>query len=348
MQGRRPRVFVSYAHDSVVHKESVLRLAQVLRGCGVEVHLDQESSGRRDWSLWALRHIQDADFVVVVASAAYKVRAEGLAAAGEGRGSQAEAAILRDKLTEDLANWTRKILPVVLPGNSVADIPGFLQPYAATHYLVGEITPAGISELLTAMSMRPPVTATRGPARRRRRLVVPVVAAVVAVAAVMVWAPWSGGDPVAEGAGLVESRRGTVTLVPESFACTSGVEDKIDLDTGQRGHGVQPQIPYSSCASEGGLADLIVDEGRLHTASENQDTILLVPRDETDLDGARCVVLIADGRLDHTLSLGDLRVGDRLCVRTDRGRVALVTLRRISAGSTVVIHYVVWERSVRQ
>lgn len=347
MLGYRPRVFVSYAHDSVGHKENVLSLARVLRECGVEVHLDQEFAGRQDWSLWALRQIQDADFVVVVASPAYKLPAEGRAASDEGRGSQAEAAILRDKLTEDLATWTRKILPVVLPGASVADIPGFLQPYAATHYLVGEPTPARVAELLAAMSVRP-----RQPARprtafvRRRRFVFPaVVFAVVAlvVTTLVIRAPWSSD---AANDWHAKVRGNGVSLAPADFACTSGVGDKIDLDTGLRGHGVQPQIPYASCASEGGLADLIVDPNEIHSASEHQDTIVLVPRDAGSLDGAACHAMITspDVIRQHSLALDGLRAGDRLCVRTDKGHVALVTIRKLSPGSHVLIDFVLWEK----
>jgi hypothetical protein len=344
--GYRPRVFVSYAHDSVAHKENVLSLARVLRECGVVVHLDQEFAGRQDWSLWALRQIQDADFVVVVASAAYRLRPEGRAASDEGRGSQAEAAILRDKLTEDLATWTRKILPVVLPGASVADIPGFLQPYAATHYLVGEPTPAGVAELVAAMSVRPRQLTSRTAFVKRRRLVAPAgvfVAVALLVTVVVIWAPWSS-DAANEWHAKV--RGNGVSLVPAAFACTSGVDDKIDLDTGLRGHGVQPQIPYASCASEGGLADLIVDENEIHSASKYQDTIVLVPRDAGNPDGAAChaMIISPDANLQHSLPLGDLRAGDRLCVRTDKGHVALVTIRKISADSHVLIDFVLWEK----
>lgn len=354
MLGYRPRVFVSYAHDSVVHKENVQSLARVLRECGVEVRLDQDQEVRHDWSLWALHEIEGADFVVVVASPAYKLRAEGRAASDEGRGSQSEAAVLRDKLTEDLAAWTPKILPVVLPGMSVGDIPGFFQPYAATHYVVDSPSPAGVAELLAAMSVRPPATGgrRRSFAGTRRRKHLPLLAfagvAVVAAATVLVMVTTSSsssGEDTAHAEEWREVRRGQTRLEPESFSCTSGVEDKIDLDTGMRGHGVQPQIPYPSCASEGGLADLIVDEGQLHTASDNHDTLLLVPRNTQDVGAAECAAMTSGARLAHTLPLRRLRAGDRLCVRTDKGRVALVTLRTISAGSTLRLDYVVWQRT---
>lgn len=148
-----PRVFVTYSHDSPEHEKLVREFCTFLRSsAGVDVHLDQwADDGRRDWSLWALEQIREADFILAVASPDYKRRAEGLAPSHEGRGSQAEAAVLRDELTRDIAGQTGRILPVVLPGRSVEEIPSFLRPYAATHYLVPEISHAGTADLLAAL-----------------------------------------------------------------------------------------------------------------------------------------------------------------------------------------------------
>jgi hypothetical protein len=147
------RVFVSYSHDDEVHKALVREFCTILRqDAGLDVHLDQwADDSRRDWSAWALHQIREADFILAVASPAFRRRADGLAESNEGRGAQFEAALLRDRLTMDLAEYTRRILPVVLPGRSVAEIPEFLCPYSATHYVVGELTLAGVAELLDAI-----------------------------------------------------------------------------------------------------------------------------------------------------------------------------------------------------
>jgi SEFIR domain len=149
-----PRVFVTYSHDSLEHKELVREFCTFLRSsAGVDVYLDQwADAGRRDWSLWALEQIREADFILAIASPGYKRRADGLAPPHEGRGLQAEAAVLRDELTRDLAGQTGRILPVVLPGRSVEEIPSFLRPYSATHYLVSEISHVGTEELLAALN----------------------------------------------------------------------------------------------------------------------------------------------------------------------------------------------------
>jgi SEFIR domain-containing protein len=154
---RPPRVFISYAHDSEPHKRQVHDLARFLRAeGGIDVRLDLWDAGmRRDWSTWMLEQFRNADFVVVVASLAYKRRAEGGAEAADGRGVQFEAALLRDLITEDRRTWIPKVLPVVLPGRSVAEIPAFLQPYSASRYVVDAVTMDGVDELYRVLTGQP-------------------------------------------------------------------------------------------------------------------------------------------------------------------------------------------------
>lgn len=151
-----PKVFVTYAHDSPEHRMRVLRFSEFLRSrIGLDVHLDQwDHNERRDWSLWALDHLDTANYVVVIASPEYKRRAEGTAAPDEGRGSQFEAARIRDRLTRNLAGEIKRLLPVVFPQQSVEDIPNFLNPYSTTHYHVKTFTEEGVADLLTAITGR--------------------------------------------------------------------------------------------------------------------------------------------------------------------------------------------------
>jgi hypothetical protein len=149
-----PRVFVSYAHDSPEHKERVRRFAEFLRTrIGLDVRLDQWDDSRRvDWSLWAAEHLGVADFILVIASPKYKRRAEGTAPPHEGRGSQYEASIIRNHLTANLREATGKILPVVLPGGSMDDIPDFLNPHSTTRFEIDEVSAAGVAGLLAAIT----------------------------------------------------------------------------------------------------------------------------------------------------------------------------------------------------
>lgn len=86
---------------------------------------------------------------------AYQRRADGAAEAAEGRGVQFEAALLRDLLTQDRDAWVHKVLPVVLPSRSTGEIPAFLQPHTASHYVVVSLTIDGIDELYRVITRQP-------------------------------------------------------------------------------------------------------------------------------------------------------------------------------------------------
>ncbi|MEV6622151.1 SEFIR domain-containing protein [Amycolatopsis sp. NPDC051106] len=152
--GTPPRVFITYSHDDKRHFDLVREFATFLRtGVGIDVRLDQwADDGRRDWSLWAIEQLAEADFVLVIASPDYKRRAEGTEVPHLGRGAQFEAAMIRDNLTQDLPRATRRILPVVLPGRRVEEIPSFLNAHSTTRYEIKEFTPAGVAELLVAFT----------------------------------------------------------------------------------------------------------------------------------------------------------------------------------------------------
>ncbi|WP_326944838.1 TIR domain-containing protein [Amycolatopsis sp. NBC_01307] len=149
-----PRVFITYSHDDEAHKNLVREFATFLRDeAGVDVHLDQwADDGRRDWSLWAIEQLTEADFVLVIASPDYKRRAEGAEVPEQGRGAQFEAAMIRDNITKDLPSATRRFLPVVLPGRSVDEIPVFLNAHSTTRYEIPEFTVAGVADLLIAFT----------------------------------------------------------------------------------------------------------------------------------------------------------------------------------------------------
>ncbi|MEV4050178.1 toll/interleukin-1 receptor domain-containing protein [Amycolatopsis sp. NPDC049688] len=151
-----PKVFISYAHEDDGHKETVRRLAELLVRNGIDTDLDQwAGAGRQDWQAWATSLISQAGFVLVVASPAYRRVGDGFAQTNDNRGAQAESATIRDLLHRDRHTWTAKLLPVVLPGRSIDDIPLFLQPYCADRYHVTELSDAGIEDLLRALTGQP-------------------------------------------------------------------------------------------------------------------------------------------------------------------------------------------------
>lgn len=147
---------MSYAHDSSPHQKLVLRFCERLRRAGVDVRVDEwEDDLRRDWYLWMIEQLEKADYVIVVASPRYRAAGDGTLPPHTHRGVQTESAALRNYLHQDRETWTRKILPVILPGRSVEDIPLYLQPYCASHYRIPKISAAGVSELTRVLAGRP-------------------------------------------------------------------------------------------------------------------------------------------------------------------------------------------------
>jgi hypothetical protein len=150
------RVFVSYARESARHRRQVREFCRFLESLGADIRLDEFAGhDRRDWSLWGIQEILAADFVLVIASVTYRRRAEGVLPAGSGDGVASEAAFLRDRLAYDRQTWQRKILPVLLPGARIEEIPLFLSPYSTSRYEVTAFTGGGAASLLHALGLTP-------------------------------------------------------------------------------------------------------------------------------------------------------------------------------------------------
>lgn len=152
-----PRVFISYTHDDEAHVEAV-RLFSVFLAetCGIDVHMDRwDLDRRRDWSLWARGQLAAADFVLVIASPVCRVVGDGAMHNLDNRGMQSELSLIRELLHSDRDTWTAKLLPVVLPGRSTEEIPLFLQPNTADHYLVTDLTLHGADDLLRVLTGQP-------------------------------------------------------------------------------------------------------------------------------------------------------------------------------------------------
>jgi hypothetical protein len=111
--------------------------------------------GRQDWPEWMTRQIRDADRILVIASPEYRRRAEGDTASDEGRGVQWEARQIRERIYGDQRAGLQIVLPVVLPGASVDDLPAWLTPRSTTHYRVEQFTNAGADRLLRVLTGQP-------------------------------------------------------------------------------------------------------------------------------------------------------------------------------------------------
>jgi len=150
------RVFISYAHDDAAHEELVRQFWLFLRQNGIDARVDLPASERRqDWAQWMTQQVRDADRVLIVASPQYRRRAEGDAGPDEGRGVQWEARLIRDRFYADQEIGLQSIVPVILPGCSVDDIPLWLSPAATTHYRVSAYSVKGADKLLRLLTVQP-------------------------------------------------------------------------------------------------------------------------------------------------------------------------------------------------
>jgi hypothetical protein len=68
---------------------------------------------------------------------------------------QSEAALLRELLYANRQMWLPKILPVILPGHTVNQIPLFLQPYTASRFDVTAFDTDGAQTLLRVIWHQP-------------------------------------------------------------------------------------------------------------------------------------------------------------------------------------------------
>lgn len=128
---RAPRVFISYSHDSELHRSRVLKLAQRLREDGVEAWIDQfENPPNEGWPRWMQKQLTTACFVLLVCTETYRRRFEGELAHGTGRGSNWEGFLTQQLLYEDDARNLRYV-PVLLDGSKAQDVPLVLR---ATSY----------------------------------------------------------------------------------------------------------------------------------------------------------------------------------------------------------------------
>ena len=154
--GSAARVFISYAREDADHDDAVRALWIYLRSKGIDAKCDLPAAERRqDWPLWMLEQVREAKFVLIIASPEYRRRGDGQAPADEGRGVQWEAALIRNEVYADRRKTLEKFLPVILPGRSMADIPTWLSPTAATYYDLTGANPGSAERLLRLLTDQP-------------------------------------------------------------------------------------------------------------------------------------------------------------------------------------------------
>ncbi|MFF7188181.1 TIR domain-containing protein [Streptomyces sp. NPDC008222] len=153
-----PRVFISYAHedDGGAHADQVRELYQLLRANHVDAQWDGVAAEQRqNWPKWMVKEAEQADFVLVIASPAYKLRAEGTEAPGVGRGVAWETGLLEEYVYRHHRTWHRRVLTVVLPGGSPDDLPAYLLTTAVPPFIIDHLTREGAEKLLRYLLEQP-------------------------------------------------------------------------------------------------------------------------------------------------------------------------------------------------
>jgi hypothetical protein len=150
------RVLISYAHDDPVHEAQVLQFYEFLRAHGVDALIDVEVAVRPQyWPDWMSAQLRQGGYVLVIGSPDYKAAAEDRLPAQERKGVRWEARALKDAFFSDHPAARDRILPVLLPGRTTDDLPGWLSPGAATYYAVTSFTVAGANDLLRVLTTQP-------------------------------------------------------------------------------------------------------------------------------------------------------------------------------------------------
>jgi len=124
-----PSVFISYSHDSEIHKERVLELSERLRSDGVDALIDQyiENQGPPEgWPRWMDEQLRTAGFVLMICTATYRKRVEGREEPGQGHGVLWEGHLIYQSIY-NAATKNDRFVPVLLEGATSEDIPLPLQ-----------------------------------------------------------------------------------------------------------------------------------------------------------------------------------------------------------------------------
>jgi hypothetical protein len=114
-------------------------------------------------------------------------------------------------------------------------------------------------------------------------------------------------------------------VLKESNTPLTNANDKVDLDTGEPGHGSMPQGAWNPDRG-GRLADLIVERDEIHTACRIPQIYLMKQRD-TVMGVKACRRALKSETLSTSVRLEVLAEGSVICVRTDEGLVARVEIQ---------------------
>ncbi|WHA53406.1 toll/interleukin-1 receptor domain-containing protein [Acinetobacter pittii] len=133
-----PKVFISYAHADKKLADDVLEFSNYLRLRGIDAEIDQyEEAPPQGWPLWMASQIDQADFVLILATKTYYERSkEFVQDPKSGLGSKWETLHILQKVYENAFNNT-KYIPIFFGRENSEYIIDSLKPY--THYDISNV-----------------------------------------------------------------------------------------------------------------------------------------------------------------------------------------------------------------
>lgn len=132
-----PKVFISYAHEGKQLADNVLNFSNYLRSRGIDAEIDQyEEAPPQGWAMWMATQVDQADFVLVLATKTYYERSKDFAENPKGGlGSKWETIHILQKVYENAFNNT-KYIPICFGRENKEYILDSLKPY--TYYDVDD------------------------------------------------------------------------------------------------------------------------------------------------------------------------------------------------------------------
>jgi hypothetical protein len=114
------RVFFSYSHDSVEHKERVRQYANDLMSRGFDVLIDQANlKPSMDIGHFVESAIESADYVLLICTPAYAAKANA-----RSHGVGEETVIIKSELNEGVIN---KFIAVLIAGRGTDSVPKYMK-----------------------------------------------------------------------------------------------------------------------------------------------------------------------------------------------------------------------------
>lgn len=121
---RALRVFISYVRDDPGVFEQVSILHRLLQHQGFDTRFDQDAPPHtsRNWLSRLNHELTLADVILVIGSPGYKRRMEGAEADNPNMGHEE---MFRNALMHDKRSWDGMVVPVILPGGTIDDLPAY-------------------------------------------------------------------------------------------------------------------------------------------------------------------------------------------------------------------------------